>query len=244
MKSVIAVSMHKAGSSLTDRILVDFFETREFEIDRVASRVPSSPLQEPEFFAQYRPEMKPEGVYYGMARNPGTHELDFLREFRIIAQMRDPRDCLVSGFFSFRESHVPPKDPSKVEEFEKRRARLLKKDIDTYVIDTARNYLNRCTRIRKIVTDYPEVLLLHYEEMVEDTDRWLGRIAGFVDQPLTDQLRKKLARKTDFTVSKEDTSRHKRQITPGDHRRKLKPETIAELNEILGSELEFFGYGA
>ena len=42
------------------------------------------------------------------------------------------------------------------------------------MIDTARNYLNRCTRIRKIVTDYPEVLLLHYEEMVEDTDRWLA----------------------------------------------------------------------
>ena len=120
MKSVIAVSMHKAGSSITDRILVDFFETR-------GSRSTASPAGSPVLRCrsrnsspQYRPEMKPEGVYYGMARNPGTHELDFLREFRIIAQMRDPRDCLVSGFFSFRESHVPPKDPSKVEEFEKR----------------------------------------------------------------------------------------------------------------------------
>ena len=36
-----------------------------------------------------------------------------------------------------------------------------------------------------------------------------------------------------FDVSKENVYNHKRKVTPGDHREKLKPATIAELNEIF-----------
>lgn len=78
-KSTIAVSMHKAGSSIADLILTDVFDTMGYEIDRVATKVSASPLSEPEFVAQYQPRKRREGVHYGMARHPGTHEQTILR---------------------------------------------------------------------------------------------------------------------------------------------------------------------
>ncbi|QKD83329.1 hypothetical protein HPC62_14990 [Thermoleptolyngbya sichuanensis A183] len=45
------------------------------------------------------------------------------------------------------------------------------------------------------------------------------------------------AHKADFQVEDEDVYRHKRQVLPGDHTRKLQPETIAVLNEKFAEVL-------
>jgi hypothetical protein len=41
---------------------------------------------------------------------------------------------------------------------------------------------------------------------------------------------------------KEDIYRHKRQVTPGDFRRKLSPSLQAQLSEAFETDLVFFGY--
>lgn len=46
----------------------------------------------------------------------------------------------------------------------------------------------------------------------------------------------------DFSVKAEDATKHKRQVTPGDHLRKLKPKTIATMTDAMRKELGFFGY--
>lgn len=243
MKSVIAVSMHKAGSSIADLILTDFCRERGYHIDRVALKIMESPLQEPEFFAQYAPNMALDDTYFGIALHPKTQDLDIFDRYRIVLQMRDPRDCIVSAYFSFRQSHIMPTDKSKAKEFAAQRSRLAAKDIDTYAIEAAPKYLGRCSKMRRILTEYPDALALTYESMVLDTEGWLHRIAAFLDQPLTESLRAKLGNKIDFVVKSEDPKLHKRQVRPGDHRRKLRPKTIETINQILMPERDFFRYG-
>ncbi|MDA7429608.1 sulfotransferase domain-containing protein [Primorskyibacter aestuariivivens] len=241
-QSAISVSMHKAGSSITDLILTDFYETLGYKIDRVANKVSASPLSEPEYFSDYEPQMDRQGVYYGMARNPGTHDLGFLKEFRVLVQMRDPRDCLTSAYFSYKGSHVPPKDPTKRAIHEERMRGVKELDITEFVLRTAPNYLMRCQKLEKIINEYPDTLLLAYEEMVLDTETWLKRISDWIGLPVDQNLRDKLGAKIDFSVTSEDAKRHKRQVTPGDHKRKLDENTIGQLNEILRPALEAFGY--
>lgn len=72
------------------------------------------------------------------------------------------------------------------------------------------------------------------DRILTRTDRWLGRIADFLDQPITPALSERLAALDDFRVDLEDVSRHKRQVRPGGHTRKLKPETIAEMTVAMG----------
>lgn len=45
-----------------------------------------------------------------------------------------------------------------------------------------------------------------------------------------------------FSVAREDLNSHKRQVQPGYHKRKLKPETIEILNDRFAEILETLGY--
>ncbi|MDP5307545.1 sulfotransferase domain-containing protein [Paracoccus spongiarum] len=241
-KSILCATMHKAGSSIADLILADICRAKGLEIDRIALQVPSSDMTEGELFVSYQDKMRGEGVYYGVARGAYVKDMPIVYGLRAIIQVRDPRDCLTSAYFSFRESHRPPTDPQKLEAFLKRRELLQNQTIDEYATLQARSYNHRMAVLQEIVRKHDDVLVLRYEDMVTRTDKWLAAISDFIGQPITPDLRAILGKKIDFTVETEDASRHKRQVSPGDHRRKLKPETIASISDTLAAQLEFFDY--
>lgn len=241
-KSVFCATMHKAGSTIADAILTDICRARGLKIDRISLQVPKSPLKEPEIFFGYQDSMVGEGVYYGVARGPYVKDMPAIYGLKTIIQVRDPRDCLTSAYFSFRESHVEPTDPEKRKAFLERRRKLQGLDIDEYACNQAGSYKFRMKVLQNIVENHDDVLVLTYEDMVTQTEAWLARVAEFVGQPVTRNLRTTLGRKIDFSAPEEDTARHKRQVSPGDHLRKLTPATIATITEQLAPELEFFGY--
>ena len=242
MKSLVALSMHKAGSTITDRILTRFCSAKGYEIDLLDYHLEASPLEPGDFLVGFEKSMRAEDVYYGIIRGPFGNRLTRLGEFRIIVQLRDPRDCITSAYFSFGKSHKPPEDPVKARAFHERRGLFLSVDIDTMTLQMVENYRIRMQVLADIIDVHEDVLVLKYEDMVLNTEHWLGQIAGFLDQPLTDELRRKLGDDIDFSIDSEDSSRHKRQVLPGDHTRKLKPETIARMNEVLADVLRRFDY--
>ncbi|MBK0329305.1 sulfotransferase domain-containing protein [Rhodobacteraceae bacterium F11138] len=241
-KSLLALSMHKAGSTVASQILADFCREKGYEVDDISHRVPTSPLPEPEVFLNAQPEMQRPGVYFGMARGPYVKDMEIIPALKIVVQLRDPRDCITSAYFSFSKSHVPPEDPEKRKAFEARREKLKAMNIDQYARSQVKDYVNRMTILADILNGHEDALVLKYEEMVSDTSAWLNRIAIFLDQPVTDSLRARLGHKIDFSVDREDAARHKRQVTPGDHARKLAPETVAALNAELAAPMARLGY--
>ena len=80
--------------------------------------------------------------------------------------------------------------------------------------------------------------------MVTDFPAWLAKFMAPFPLDNAGRLHAKLARKyrNNFRVKREDVRKQKRQITPGDHKRKLHPDTIAFLNEQLAPILETLGY--
>ena len=241
-KSFIALSMHKAGSTIANRILGDIAQVRGYELDLVANKAWNSSMTAEEYFISYQPEMKTEGYYYGMVRGAFARKLPVIGSLRAIVQVRDPRDCITSAYFSFGESHRLPDDDEKRAAFLERREKINSVDIDSFAAPRARPYRQRMDVLAQIIDAHDDVLVLKYEEMVLDTEAWLGRISEFLGQPVTDALRARLGEKLDFSVDGEDTSRHKRQVLPGDHRRKLSPETIAAMNADLKDMLVRFDY--
>jgi hypothetical protein len=87
--------------------------------------------------------MRLQGVYYGMARGPYVRDMPIIGRLRTIVQVRDPRDCVTSAYFSFRESHRPPTDPEKLKAFQQRRETLKAMSIDEYAVRQAAQYLTR-----------------------------------------------------------------------------------------------------
>ncbi|MFY0659610.1 MAG: sulfotransferase domain-containing protein [Shimia sp.] len=242
MKSAISVSMHKAGSTIMDQLVTDFMIEKGYKLDQIAFKVLASPLSERDLFIKAQSDMSLDGAYYGVARGPYVSQMPILEKLKVLLQVRDPRDCITSAYFSFKMSHEPPKDPEKLKVFLERRQELAVSNIDEYALSQVNAYIFRLRVIKDILEKPGQTLLLTYEEMVLETESWLTKISQFLDQPLTPQLRERLTPKAQFSVTSEDARKHKRQVVPGDHQKKLKPETIDEMTERMKAELEFFGY--
>jgi len=182
------------------------------------------------------------GFFYGPFRH--FHEaIPWLAEGRIILHVRDPRDVLVSSYYSLAYSHYVPsaENPNKAARILAARQRALTDGVNAHVLENAEG-------IRLLYQTYADSLLSvrsthlsRYEVMVCDFRAWLDEVSHAMGLALSSGFLDRIAAETSFKVS-ENATRHKRQVIPGDYVRKLTTGTISELNRTLQSVLATYGY--
>jgi hypothetical protein len=86
------------------------------------------------------------------------------------------------------------------------------------------------------------VLFLKYEDIVKDFPLSLDRIVEFFQLDVSPVLLDTIKAQADFSVPAENIYQHKRQIAPGDHKRKLAQDTIERINSEVEDVLELFDY--
>ncbi len=190
----------------------------------------------------YKQVFKPKGYIYsvfgGFVR--GIPELE---RYLIILMIRDPRDSLTSLYYSNAFTHSLPIGRTNEPAFLANRNRVRKMSVDDFVLSEKDQYCEKYRVYMKELENSPNVLVTKYEDMISDFANWLDTILSFCSLSCSETTRNKLiaeARRSQNT--KENKMRHKRQVTPGDHRRKLIPETIAKLNADLADILSAYGY--
>ena len=157
-----------------------------------------------------------------------------------ILHLRDPRDVLVSLYFSEAYSHnlfkgVFDLNPSEREE-------IISAGIDRYVLRQAETFNQKYTECQALLAK-PGSIFVKYETLVLNFPAWLAKVAqGFAidNERFISKMSKKYA--GEFAVKKENVHAHKRKIVPGDYREKLATETIAKLNAIFAENLQKYGY--
>jgi hypothetical protein len=184
------------------------------------------------------------GVFYGAIRaTPFFYRLPHFDQFKALLMLRDPRDVLTSLFFSIAFSHGEPSGVEDVRrDFLAARQKARQQGIDQCVLDLAPNYLQRYTGYCRDVLGRPNVLLAKYEDMIADFRAWLQRVLIFWGIPTNTKIVARVIRDADFSVACEDPGAHKRQVMPGDHRRKLQPATLRQLDEMFADVLDTLGY--
>jgi hypothetical protein len=161
--------------------------------------------------------------------------------------VRDPRDALVSEYFSVKFSHQLPTDAvvSGSEgvraKLEADRARARTQPVDTFVRERCGSFAQSYRAFLKLADD-TTVLVLRYEDYIFDKPALVRAILDQFALSLSEPAIARIARETDICPDVEQPDRHVRKVTPGDHREKLAPETIAELNGQLHDILTTFGY--
>ncbi len=163
--------------------------------------------------------------------------------YKIILHLRDPRDVLVSAYFSYFYNHYFPLANRRYSKFlweQVKKAWRLK--IDRYVLAAAPQMCKRYQAYCRKFLGKSNVLFVKYEEMVTDFCGWINKIINFSGLDIKEGFLKALIAEADFGVGKEDIYSHRRQVTPGDYKRKLKRETIAELDGIFAEVLKDLGY--
>jgi hypothetical protein len=164
-----------------------------------------------------------------------------LEKYLVILMLRDPRDVLVSEYYSIAYSHPAPYGPSaKFAEFVKQKQAARSMTIDEYVInDSERLYRILQVYRRNLLENYTHVYVTTYEEMLVDFDRWLDGLLDRCQLTITADHRKSLVQENHRTRPRnEDVHRHLRKGQSGDHKAKLKSETIEYLNRKFAFILE------
>jgi hypothetical protein len=186
--------------------------------------------------------LNPRGFFFGPYRAI-SHFDDAqadLRQFQTILVIRDPRDVLTSLYYSVAFSHkVPPGESGR--KMQARRQQAISRDLDAFVLESAPLFAQRYQEFLPLLT-WDNVHLCKYEDLVSDPARWLAKLTEFLAADVDAEFVASLITPQDFVVDGEDRRSHKRQVTPGDHRRKLQPATIAALDRQFSSVLDTFGY--
>jgi len=161
-----------------------------------------------------------------------------LENYRVIIQLRDPRDLLTSMYYSFAFSH-----PEIHEAGSKIKDEFRNSDVNAMALKYGPQYLQHSFKpYMDLLKSNDQILFVKYEEMVTTFDTWLHKICEHLGANLSEDERAEILSIADFKVDKEDIHSHKRSVQPGNHKKHLSPDTIAKLDNIFVDVNSFYGY--
>ncbi len=243
--TVYAFSLPKAGSVLLDSIVhalsdhvgVTYVSLmgKFFNMGLAEKDVPETTSG---VFADY-------GYCFGGFRAyPKTFEIPNLSMRESILLVRDPRDMVVSHYFSMRSSHPNPgKALTTSRTSLPRRDKALVMSADAYALGLADYYVRQFDRYIDIIDANRErFTLFRYEDIIFNKRSWVADICNAYDWDVAPRVINKIADKNDIVPRAENEAKHVRQVTPGDGVRKLRQETIETLNDLFAKQLDYFGY--
>ncbi|MBI3509103.1 MAG: sulfotransferase domain-containing protein [Bacteroidetes bacterium] len=233
--SFIFFTVHKAASSLLSQRLAPFFRKNNYRVADLSSYFAKTGLQRRESFLadeDLRARVfSVNGIFHVAFRFPFS--IPVFSDVKILLVLRDPRDVLVSHYFSTKYSH-----PALNSDFFALKEKAGSLSIDEYVKyitpDFKKRFRTYLTWIGK-----PNVLFMKYETLISDPQSFEDSLSVFADLPVE---KGEIVSEKDFMQEKEDVHAHKRYVRAGDHKNKLQKETIVWLNGEFSETLAALGY--
>lgn len=187
---------------------------------------------------------KPRGYCYSGFRNipPVMRGMTAMLEGRKLLMVRDPRDMLVSLYYSMKFSHPFPGQATT--QFSARvdpKRAATGGDIDRFCMSYVDLYLSTLRDFLK-VTDDSSAKSVRYEDVVFDKAGLARTIRDWFSLDINATQLNEVARRFDIVPAEDKPQEHIRQVHPGDHRRKLQPATIEILSHVLQPFLQQFDY--
>lgn len=244
-KSVLAFSMAKAGSTLLFDLLHDLapaaglvYFSPENAVwghkDRAAGRV-----------FDMSPVFRKRGYCYGGFRAYPAYEIPIMDKAPSILLVRDPKDMLVSNYFSNAFSHKPPtddEDSPAYKQFMKRRDRIQKTDINDYVRQIVGNTQRMFASYRAMLRN-PGLKIFRYEDVIEQKRRWVGEVLNHFGWSVPQETVDEIIARYDLFPDAEKPDAHVRQVKPGNYREHLNKQTVTAINAAFAEDLAVLGYG-
>lgn len=179
-------------------------------------------------------------AFVGYRSTPSWLPANLMQRSRRILLIRDPRDMLVSLFFSLSQSHPIPDEGTLSQRLERQRRETLEMGIERYVIGPASDWLLGALRSFADRVQGDGCLLIRYEDAIFSKRAMAWSISEHLSLGLDPEATDAAADRQDVFPSKEDPSQHVRRVTPGDHREKLSPAAIAQLDDKFAGVMELF----
>jgi hypothetical protein len=185
------------------------------------------------------------GNVYGGFRNApiGLFDLPAFRSARKILMVRDPRDALVSEYFSNAFSHSLPTGGAGLQSMKQLREEALSSPLQDFVLSRAAQLGRTMTEYAPLVQD-PNTRVYRYEDVILHKRDLLADVCRHFGWPVDEAFLKLVLGWADVLPEEERPNEFVRRVVPGDHREKLGAETIRQLDLLLQAPMKTFGYPA
>jgi hypothetical protein len=189
------------------------------------------------------------GNLYGGFRNfpAALATTEFFRKCKKALLVRDPRDALVSEYFSLAYSHSIPKPSDQgnvvTRAMKKARHNMLHRDINDFVRKAAPGFNNILLQYAVLLKD-PSALVMKYEDVILNKRALIQKLCSHFQWQVTTGKIENILRWADVVPNTEDKKAFIRKVVPGDHAEKLDRKTIDALNVALEPSMNAFGYSA
>lgn len=248
-KAFFVLGIRKCGSSIMNSMLTDLAKLNSVQFVDVGGVFFAANI--PEHVWRVDPAVRallaPGNLYGGFRAMPLVFDkMAIYQKAPKILLVRDPRDALVSEYFSIAFSHAlpnaSPADEGARSEFLSLRGQALSSQIEEIVVDRAEALCNTFLEYEAARND-PLCKLYRYENVIMKKPAWLRSMAAhFGWQPGSQAFIDGMMSWADVVPDEEKSQNFIRKVVPGDHRAKLSPVVIAKLNEILRPAMELFDY--
>jgi len=168
-----------------------------------------------------------------------TAEKEFIHDKIAVSLIRDPRDILVSRYFSFVHSHGESKVPEIARRQQENKDRLIEMGVDEYAVQAVEGVRQDFEMIARIDEYAVDSTVLRYEDLLDDFDLFMDGMSRYLilDEPTIEAIyRRSRPRDT------EDINAHRRSGRAGTFAEKLRVETTQLINDKLAGVLDRFGY--
>ena len=240
--SVLAFSHHKAGSTMLFGMLSAFSKAAGMTYVSVAS----------ELFArgvdlrsvEIEVDWSRKGYCFGGFRFFPEASLPLIAEARSALLVRDPRDAVVSHYFSVRDSHPhPARDGALRQRMIEDRERARATPIDDWVIENQGAAIESlASYIAQGFLRRPNVAIYRYEDVIYRKRAWADELLAWYGWKIPSVIVDRIVGEFDVFPKRVAADQHVRQVHPGNHRTILKPATREKLDVCFGHLLRVFGY--
>lgn len=155
-----------------------------------------------------------------------------LEQLNKIVIARDPKDMLVSDYFSMAYSHAIPGGERTQDNFLELRSTLRKSNVNQAILERLPDFVERIKVLRRAIpTD--QLRVYQYEDIIFQKRSWIKDMMSFCQWPLTDEQIDKIIEAVDIFPKEENKYRHVRQVAPGNYKKYLNEETIEYIDQYL-----------
>lgn len=246
-KAYFAMSIHKSGSTLMNNMIESVCSLAGLPSLSIPDVLFKQGVMDEDWSTDesIAPIFGENLIFYGFRYFPLIIEdrLDYFKSCKSVILVRDPRDTLVSEFFSYggaSVTHVAP-DAENPNGFKSRFVNQAGMGIDDYVRWSAYDLYVKLAGYRGALSS-GNVKLFRYEDIIFEKQKFISDIFSHYTLDVDPAVLKSVAEDFDFVPANEDSSKHIRKAIPGDYREKLRPETIGWLNDFFSGIGAEFGY--
>lgn len=242
--SVVLLSQPRGGTQVCEQVISEVFRRaggQSLHLGKFLFWYDNKKVNQLRNEAWAKENLVSKGYFFG---NFGSYkDITELPKLKYVVMCRDPRDVLLSHYFSIRDAHI-----LNSRDMRQRSENANSLNLDDYVlqadmIEDVRSYTKQAIKMRS--SDHSH-LFIRYEDMMSDPKYFVQKVAEFLDLNIDDQDTENIVDSCNLRpISREDTEstlRHRRSGHWGQYRKKLKPETKEKLWQAFDNELAKLGY--